>query len=667
MACFGSGRIEDHAKMNRLLALASVAACLAPMAGSAGETWLLDHEALIRRHELDTLKLASRVDFTTKRRVRPATTRRLRLEVTLRKGWSAGVLKWRAADVRGGKAVYLEGRATPSTSFVSKWQSRPETLKTWRRPTHRMDRAGGHVHWYPHRGTTEWIDYTFEEPVTVRAVEIYWFDDREGGNCRLPASWRLLAHDGKEWKPVEIIAPEAKTPEAEPPVAEWFKANIPFFECPDRPIEEVYYFRWGVFRRHLKHTPDGWIVTEFLPRVPWAGKHNAISCPAGHHFREGRWLRDPKYLDDCAVFWLRKGGPVRRYSFWIADSFWQRYLVDLNRALLVDLLPDLIANYEAWEKSRRDPSGLFWQHDGQDGMEVSIGGSGFRATINSYMFADARAIARIAELAGKPEVVQRFRADAARIRTLTLERLWDGEAKFFKVLPRGKDKTLADVRELHGYVPWYFGLPGPEHSAAWKQLMDPEGFYAPFGPTTAERRHPRFRFPHGHDCQWNGPSWPFATTQTLVALANVLNDYRQDAVGKADFLKVLRNYARSQYKDGKPWIAENLDGVTGKWIVDKPRSIYYNHSGYADLIVNGLVGLRPRVDDTLVVNPLLPEGVWDYFCLEALPYHGRLLTILYDKTGRRYGKGPGLRVLADGAEIAHAATLERVTGKLPPR
>ena len=86
------------------------------------------------------------------------------------------------------------------------------------------------------------------------------------------------------------------------------------------------------------------------------------------------------------------------------------------------------------------------------------------------------------------------------------------------------------MREEIGYTPWYFDLPDPGsgYEIAWKQLMDPQGFYAPYGPTTAERRHPEFQVPYeGDDCQWNGPSWPFATTITLRALANVLNGYKQ--------------------------------------------------------------------------------------------------------------------------------------------
>jgi hypothetical protein len=447
--------------------------------------------------------------------------------------------------------------------------------------------------------------------------------------------------------------------------ADWLRKNIPFFECPDTKLQQIYYFRWRVFKKHLQKTADGFVVTEFLPKVNWSGKHNTISCAAGHHFREGRWLHDPQYLDDYAFFWFRKGGEPRRYSFWAADSLYNRYLVDHNQVLPVELLPDLIKNYQAWETARLDGNSLFWQVDDRDGMEYSIGGSGYRPTINSYMYGDALAIARLAALAGKTGVATGFQQKAAKIKELVQERLWDAEAKFFKTLPRGKEKKLADVREEVGFVPWYFGLPDNGYGEAWKQLMDPDGFYAPFGPTTAERRHSRFMSKFNHDCLWNGPSWPYATTQTLVALANSLNDYKDNVLTKMDYLTILTNYARSQYKDGQPWIAEDLDALTGKWIVDLPRSADYNHSGYADLIISGLAGLRPRSDDVVEVNPLVPDGTWEYFCLDNVRYHSHRISILYDKTGTRYQKGAGLRVFVDGSEVAASPGLGRLTARLP--
>jgi hypothetical protein len=46
-------------------------------------------------------------------------------------------------------------------------------------------------------------------------------------------------------------------------------------------------------------------------------------------------------------------------------------------------------------------------------------------------------------------------------------------------------------------------------------------------------------------------------------------------------------------------------------------------------------------------------------------YHGHNLTILWDKSGGKYGKGRGLIVLADGKTIAQSPELTRVTGNLP--
>jgi len=76
------------------------------------------------------------------------------------------------------------------------------------------------------------------------------------------------------------------------------------------------------------------------------------------------------------------------------------------------------------------------------------------------------------------------------------------------------------------------------------------------------------------------------------------------------------------------------------------------------------VGLRPRPDMTVEVVPLIPDGLWDYFCLDNVHYHGHILTILYDKTGERYGKGKGFHVLANGTEIAASEKPEHLTGQL---
>jgi len=448
---------------------------------------------------------------------------------------------------------------------------------------------------------------------------------------------------------------------------DWLQKEIPLFECPDRQVEEMYYFRWWSFRKHLERTSDGFIFTEFLTRpLP-------VSSALGHQIREGRWLHDQKYLDDYARYWLRSPfnwQQLHKYSNWLADALYQRYLVTRDQGFLVSLLGDLTRDYAQWEQERLATNGLFWQYDVRDAMEESISGSrtnqNFRPSINSYMFGNARALAAIARLAGNKPAADEFDLKAARLKQLVQEKLWNPEAKFFEVLR--DDGRFAAVREETGFIPWMFELPEPGkgYEAAWTQLTDPQGFSAPYGITTAERRHPQFRS-HGYGhCEWDGAVWPFATSQTLTALANVLRDYPQNFVTQRDFYDAFLAYVRSQRADDKPYIGEYLDETTGQWINGKSgRSRYYNHSTFADLLITGVVGLRPQADERVIVQPLLPEGTWDWFCLDGVKYHGRLLTVIWDKDGKRYGRGPGLMVLADGKEIAHTPRLESVNGQLP--
>jgi len=471
---------------------------------------------------------------------------------------------------------------------------------------------------------------------------------------------------------------------------DWMQQNIPLFTCPDRDIEQIYYFRWWTYRKNIKQTPLGLIVTEFLKPVKHAAEYNALSCALGHHVAEGRWLHDRRIVDEDVNFWLRTGenrgirANLHQFSGWAAAMLYDRWLADGDTGFLISYIDALPADYAAWERERLTPSGLFWQRDVSDGMESSISGGrrvkNIRPSINSYMYGNAKALAAIAGLAGKEAVAREYRAKAARLKDLVESRLWNPAASFFET--RLESGEFATVRELIGYTPWYFDLPEDTatYSAAWKQVMDPRGFYAPYGLTTAERRHPDFQIPYeGDDCQWNGPAWPFATTITLRALANLLQGYRQSGISTDDYFQTFQIYTRSQHlklENGRvvPWIDEDLNPLTGEWLARAikirkktfyGRGDHYNHSGYADLVITGLAGLRPRAGDTVEIQPLVPAGKWDWFCLDQVPYHGRSLAILWDKSGARFGKGQGLRLFADGKEIAHSPTLERLTGRLP--
>jgi hypothetical protein len=449
---------------------------------------------------------------------------------------------------------------------------------------------------------------------------------------------------------------------------DWMKANIPLFECPQDNFEEMFYFRWWTLRKHIKETPSGYAFTEFLIQRSYADKYNLISCALGHHIMEARWLHNPEYLDQYVHVWYRgnDGLPMaklHRFSSWTAYALFQKYLVDANAGYLTDMLPDLMAEYAQWERENRFPNGLFWQYDVRDGMEEQISGGrkvkNIRPTINSYMFGNAGAISKIAGMAGDQTSAELFQAKADTLKKQVQEKLWNPESLFFETVK--EDGSFANVREEIGFIPWYFNLPGKQHEQAWAQVKSEKGFLAPYGLTTAERSHPEFRTRGCCECEWDGAIWPFATSQTLTGMANLINQDETSVVNDSVYFSQLEKYVESQYKRGRPYIGEYLDEKTGYWLKgDQERSRYYNHSAFNDLIITGLIGLRPRTDQTIEVNPLVPEEKWNWFCLDNVRYHGHILTIFWDKDGSKYSRGKGLFVLVDGKETGHSETLKNL-------
>ena len=464
----------------------------------------------------------------------------------------------------------------------------------------------------------------------------------------------------------------------------WLLENIPFFECPDQDLESTYYYRWWNYHDNIKWDAkfNGWIVCE-------GGGYGVTPCPLGHHLYEGRWIKKRIYLNDDCRYWfdLMNHPPIssdhnrsspRAYANWFGDGCYARFLVDGDRAQVTSLLENLKTNFMGWEAEHLDVGkGLFRWIPDRDGMEASLagfedgeadnysrdavifGGEGYRPSFNSYMVADARAVAAVAELAGDTDTAESYNKRADALKVHLQEYLWNPEQQFF-LQRHGYDGRFVSGREEIGFFPWAFHLPDdtPEFAEAWKQLLDTQGFKATYGPTTLERRSPYFMRQFNHACLWNGPSWPYSTSLTLAALANLLNDYHQQIVTKDDYVALLKTFAATQHDpNGQPMVREDHHPDENKWLAEGAN---YNHSRYCDLIITGLVGLRPRGDDLLEVNPLAPVS-WDYFCLDGVLYHGRNVTILYDRTGERYKKGAGLRILIDGSEVASAPDLRKVT------
>jgi len=95
----------------------------------------------------------------------------------------------------------LETRAKVSVSFANN-NSQPSGINDGVEVKTSGDQPAALCHWWPHKGTDEWAQYTWPKPVTISGAKVYWFDDTGRGNCRLPASWQIQFLDGSEWKSV---------------------------------------------------------------------------------------------------------------------------------------------------------------------------------------------------------------------------------------------------------------------------------------------------------------------------------------------------------------------------------------------------------------------------------------------------------------------------------
>ena len=487
--------------------------------------------------------------------------------------------------------------------------------------------------------------------------------------------------------------------------AAWYANNIPFFDSPDAKLDQIYYYRWKVFRAHIRDVgAQGVVFTEFLPKVGWdRTPYSTLNDSAIFPIYDGRWLRDRSYLNDWISYIWTGGGNDRHFSESLADATWRRLLVDGDARFATRFLPSMEQMYSLWDDHYDFDKHLYWIEPLLDATEYSIasidasggkdgftGGQAFRPSINSYMFANARAISRLAALAGDRAAALRYAAKAADLKQHVEQDLWSPTLDHFI------DRYQVDNqyvhywqpirgRELVGYTPWTMGLldGDPRYAIAWQHVLKSDQLRSPFGLRTAEPSYQYYMRQYRYDqatgqpeCQWNGPIWPFQTTQALLGLANLLNTTKQNVITRSDYAALLRQYTDLHYLDGKPDIEEDYDPATGKPIVGLPRSHHYYHSAYDDLIISGLVGIRPRADAVLEVNPLVPRNPGDpnalaWFALEHVPYHGHLVDVVYDRDGSHYHRGAGLQLFVDGRRVAAAPGLTRLTAQvrqahLPP-
>jgi hypothetical protein len=178
--------------------------------------------------------------------------------------------------------------------------------------------------------------------------------------------------------------------------------NVPLFGCSDTAISKVYNYRWWMISKHLKeyHDPydnkNYWVVTEFFGVKPWGSLSGAITCPAGHQFYDVRWLRDGKYLQSYADYFMRGSASKlnqrengnfltylsrpesHHFSSWMIDGIDAYLKVHPNKRWMKEMLPYMEKHQQIWDSlftvksADAKTKGMYKILDLYDGMEFSL-------------------------------------------------------------------------------------------------------------------------------------------------------------------------------------------------------------------------------------------------------------------------------------------------------
>jgi DUF1680 family protein len=114
-------------------------------------------------------------------------------------------IPYRADAARPKSDPTIASRAVATSSASSPLMTK--ALNDQYEPADSKDQSANYLHWWPHKDTTEWVQYDFDKAYTISASRVYWYDDKPSGGCDLPASWQLFYKSGAGWIPVHATTP----------------------------------------------------------------------------------------------------------------------------------------------------------------------------------------------------------------------------------------------------------------------------------------------------------------------------------------------------------------------------------------------------------------------------------------------------------------------------
>lgn len=108
---------------------------------------------------------------------------------------------WLAKDENAVRPLYGATILTNAKLTVSHGKN-PQSITDQMDPKSSSDESLPFFHWWPSKGEKEFIQIDFNKPEEVSELSVYWFDDGDAGECRIPDSWKVFYKENEKWRPV---------------------------------------------------------------------------------------------------------------------------------------------------------------------------------------------------------------------------------------------------------------------------------------------------------------------------------------------------------------------------------------------------------------------------------------------------------------------------------
>ncbi|HVM98157.1 MAG TPA: hypothetical protein VMT89_17310 [Candidatus Acidoferrales bacterium] len=470
---------------------------------------------------------------------------------------------------------------------------------------------------------------------------------------------------------------------------QWFFDNVPYFDASDQGFKRMWYYRWWVVRFNMTEadTPD---LSGYRFYEGKLGFDNPITFAVPVQLKELSYLRDPKFglsqirntyrnLSPTGAVVDPPGSPYwgESYSHWIAAAVLEFSRVHpIAPEVLRGMLNDMARDVRAWVTAfDGDGDGLpqsarpritgydldilsYWYFDD---LKLNLRGQPpdlERVDFASFVYANARALAELAGQIQNLPIQREFTEVADNLQRKALASFWDDQTHFFYP-QRAEDNQRIPVRELHGFFPFLTGLAPdePRYRTAIGKLVDPEEFWARYPPVITSLYHYK-RWTWDMDGLTRNIA-PHPISMGARTLLQILKHYDQTAATPAHFMDLMERYNELVFPGVHPfdrYWRPNVHEYYSKWEPHqassrpKPSDISHDfHSMYCSLVVEGVVGLTPRSDEKIELRPMARD--WSYFLLDRLRYHGKDLTIVWDRPDgqKQYADFPeGFSLYVDG-------------------